>query len=254
MNYLLLANFSLFIFINSVTPGPNNLMLLHGGIKAGFRACYPHIFGISLGLAIMLALSYWGMATAVTELPAVMLILKILGTSYLLWLAWHMWNDGIVPEEKLLNNEKQLVKTNHLKSNSRDKNFSAQGTSSQTVQEYSKRMHRRNGKFLVRLHFQNWTLPLNTWQAMLFQWINPKVWIMVSIAPSIYLITGNNPLLENLPLCVLAFVINQCSISIWAAGGHSLQRLLHKQRLMKIIHVAIVLMTIYCAVSLWFGE
>ncbi len=98
MQNLLLSNFIIFIFINSATPGPNNLMLLHAGIKSGFKACYPHILGIGIGLNIMLALSYWGMATVITELPTVMTGLKIIGTSYLLWLAWQMWITGIMPD------------------------------------------------------------------------------------------------------------------------------------------------------------
>lgn len=216
MHNLLLSNFVIFIFINSVTPGPNNLMLLHAGIKAGFKACYPHILGIGVGLNIMLALSYWGMATVVTELPIVMAGLKIIGTSYLLWLAWQMWITGIVPDEATLSNESE--------------------TTSQ-------------GRF--KRYFQTWTLPLTMWQAALFQWANPKAWLMVAVAPSIYLIVGKQPLIDNLPLCALAFLINQFAIGIWAAGGHSLRKLLNRQCLINAIHLIIVLMTVYCAVSLW---
>lgn len=217
MNELLLTNFIIFLYINSATPGPNNLMLLHGGIKAGFRATYPHMFGISAGLAVMLALSYWGMATVVTALPVAMTGLKIIGTVYLLWLAWQMWVGGIVPDEQKLNTESQVTK---------------------------------KGRF--KRYFQSWTLPLNVGQAALFQWVNPKAWLMVVVAPSVYLITGEHPILDNLPLCGLAFIINQCGICIWAVGGHGLRRLLHRQRLMQIVHVVIVLATVYCGVSLWF--
>lgn len=30
---------AIFLLINSITPGPNNLMLLHGSIARGFWAC-----------------------------------------------------------------------------------------------------------------------------------------------------------------------------------------------------------------------
>lgn len=218
MNYLLLSNFAVFIFINSVTPGPNNLMLLHGGVKAGFRACYPHTLGISLGFSIMMMISYWGMATVVTELPIAMLGLKIAGTIYLLWLAWHMWADGIVPDEKNLAHDKPVASTGRLSR-----------------------------------YLQTWTLPLTLWQAALFQWINPKAWLMVAVAPSIYLIAGKHAIINNLPLYGLAFIINHCSVAVWAAGGHSLRQLLHHKRLMRIVHIAVVMMTVYCAVGLWLG-
>ncbi|MGP5211577.1 LysE family transporter [Psychrobacter alimentarius] len=51
---------AIFLFINSITPGPNNLMLLHGSIKRGFWACRWHMLGITTGVAVMLGLSYWG--------------------------------------------------------------------------------------------------------------------------------------------------------------------------------------------------
>ena len=81
---------AIFLFISSITPGPNNLMLLHGSIKCGFWACRWHMLGITTGVAVMLGLSYWGMETLVVGFPAIMLTIKALGTLYLLWLTYHM--------------------------------------------------------------------------------------------------------------------------------------------------------------------
>ncbi|WP_367105965.1 LysE family translocator [uncultured Psychrobacter sp.] len=75
---------AVFMFVNSITPGPNNLMLLHGSIKRGFWACRFHMLGICVGVTVMLWLSYWGMAALVVSFPSIMLIIKILGTLYLL--------------------------------------------------------------------------------------------------------------------------------------------------------------------------
>src|SRR5699024_6731134 len=80
----------LFMLVNSVTPGPNNLMLLHGSIKRGFWACRWHMLGITIGVTIMLWLSYWGMAALVVSFPVLMLTIKLLGTLYLLWLTYQM--------------------------------------------------------------------------------------------------------------------------------------------------------------------
>lgn len=60
---------AIFMLVNSITPGPNNLMLLHGGIKCGFRQCRWHMLGITVGVTIMLWLSYWGVAALVVEYP-----------------------------------------------------------------------------------------------------------------------------------------------------------------------------------------
>ncbi|MFT7475499.1 MAG: threonine/homoserine/homoserine lactone efflux protein [Verrucomicrobiales bacterium] len=37
-------------FVASITPGPNNLMLLASGMNHGIRRTIPHIAGVSLGV------------------------------------------------------------------------------------------------------------------------------------------------------------------------------------------------------------
>lgn len=86
-----LSALGIFIIVNSITPGPNNLMLLHGSLKKGFWACRFHLMGISIGLGIMLWLSYWGLAGLIIHQPTIMWIIKILGTIYLLYLSHQMW-------------------------------------------------------------------------------------------------------------------------------------------------------------------
>jgi len=44
----LLLAFVGFAFVSSITPGPNNTMLLASGVNYGFRRTVPHIAGISL--------------------------------------------------------------------------------------------------------------------------------------------------------------------------------------------------------------
>ena len=100
---------AIFMFVNSVTPGPNNLMLLHGSIKRGFWACRWHMLGITTGVVIMLWLSYWGMAALVVSYPAVMLIIKVLGTLYLLWLTYQMAKTDFIAiiNEALLHEQRR---------------------------------------------------------------------------------------------------------------------------------------------------
>ena len=43
-----------FAFVTSVTPGPNNMMLLASGVNFGFRRTVPHMLGISMGHALSL--------------------------------------------------------------------------------------------------------------------------------------------------------------------------------------------------------
>ena len=48
-----LLAFITYAFVTSVTPGPNNTMLLASGLNYGFVRSLPHVLGISIGFAVM---------------------------------------------------------------------------------------------------------------------------------------------------------------------------------------------------------
>ena len=43
-----------FIFVSSITPGPNNVMLTASGATFGYQRSVPHMLGISVGATLML--------------------------------------------------------------------------------------------------------------------------------------------------------------------------------------------------------
>ncbi len=77
-----------FAFVTSVTPGPNNLMLLASGVNFGFWRTVPHMFGIASGFATLLFGVGLGLGAVLKAYPALDLALKIAGGAYLLYLAW----------------------------------------------------------------------------------------------------------------------------------------------------------------------
>ena len=77
-----------FAFVTSVTPGPNNMMLLASGVNFGFRRTVPHMLGISLGHALMVFLVGMGLAGVFEAVPVLHSVLKVLSVAYMLWLAW----------------------------------------------------------------------------------------------------------------------------------------------------------------------
>ncbi len=79
-----------FAFVSSVTPGPNNFMLLASGVNFGFRRTIPHMFGIAFGFASLLVASGFGLGALLTAFPTLYLALKIAGAVYLLYLAWRI--------------------------------------------------------------------------------------------------------------------------------------------------------------------
>lgn len=44
-----------FVFVMYFTPGPNNIMLMSSGLTYGFRRTLPHIAGVTIGFAFMIA-------------------------------------------------------------------------------------------------------------------------------------------------------------------------------------------------------
>ena len=88
MSYELFAGLALFAFVSSITPGPNNLMLMASGANYGFRRTIPHMLGIGLGFTFMVLLVGAGLAQLFELLPATYTVLKAACIAYLVYLAW----------------------------------------------------------------------------------------------------------------------------------------------------------------------
>lgn len=77
-----------FAFSSTITPGPNNLMMLASGVNYGVKASLPHLIGICLGFPLMVLLVGLGFGAVFSQFPALHSIIKWLGIVYLLYLAW----------------------------------------------------------------------------------------------------------------------------------------------------------------------
>jgi threonine/homoserine/homoserine lactone efflux protein len=89
-----IAPFIVFAFVTSITPGPNNTMVLASGVNFGFRATIPHLLGIDLGFALMMTGVGAGLGGLFTAFPILHTVLKYVGGAYLLYLAWRIANSG----------------------------------------------------------------------------------------------------------------------------------------------------------------
>ncbi len=79
-----------YVMVTSVTPGPNNTMLLASGVNHGVRRSWPHLIGVNLGFGGLLLGVGLGLGAVFTQLPMLHTVLKIGGAAYLLWLAWRI--------------------------------------------------------------------------------------------------------------------------------------------------------------------
>jgi len=88
------ASMAVFAFVTSVTPGPNNMMLLASGVNFGVRATLPHALGISCGHFIMLMAVGLGLGALFHRVPAVYPLMQALGMAYVFYLAWGIVRSG----------------------------------------------------------------------------------------------------------------------------------------------------------------
>ena len=89
-----------YAFVTSVTPGPNNLMLMASGANFGLRRTLPHMLGVSIGHSGMVAVLGLGLAAAFAAWPPAMVALKLASTGYMLWLAWKIAHAAAPGEGK----------------------------------------------------------------------------------------------------------------------------------------------------------
>jgi threonine/homoserine/homoserine lactone efflux protein len=89
-----------FAFVSSVTPGPNNLMLLASGVNFGFRRTIPHMLGIGIGFFILLLAVGFGLGALIETMPSFYTSLKFAGGAYMLYLAWKIATSRSIGETK----------------------------------------------------------------------------------------------------------------------------------------------------------
>lgn len=90
----LLLALTVFAFVASITPGPNNMMLLASGVNFGFRRSIPHMVGITVGFMVMMVLVGLGIGQILEANETAFLALKIGGCIYMVWLAWKIARGG----------------------------------------------------------------------------------------------------------------------------------------------------------------
>ena len=88
MNIELLIALCGFAFVSSVTPGPNNLMLMTSGANFGIWRTMPHFFGVVFGFVLMIVLVGLGLVQIFDAYPLSHDILKLCSIVYLSYLAW----------------------------------------------------------------------------------------------------------------------------------------------------------------------
>lgn len=95
----LFAALAIFALVSSITPGPNNLMLMTSGINFGMRRTFPHMLGVTFGFTLMIALIGLGVMKVIEEVPGSYLLITIASGLYLLYMAWKIATTDTSPAE-----------------------------------------------------------------------------------------------------------------------------------------------------------
>jgi threonine/homoserine/homoserine lactone efflux protein len=181
------SSLAMFAFVSSITPGPNNAMLLASGANFGFRASLPHAAGVLVGFLGLIAICGLGLGSVFRTYPSLHVALKWGGAAYLLYLAWKIAASRAIGAGQV------------------------------------------------------GAAPMTFWQAVAFQFVNPKGWAMALGTVATYLPSGFTRL--DLLLGVLIFgALNGPSILTWMSSGVALRHFLERPAVLRAFNVGMGLM------------
>ena len=175
--------FLLFAIVAAGTPGPSNTMLTAVGAHAGILRGLPSLFGVMIGMGLMMFLVPFGLGSLVLQYPLLLWALKGGGAAFLLWLSWKI------------------------------------ATSSGRVESQPDRN------------------PVGFLGAAVFQWVNPKSWLVSAAAGTFLSAEADSAVVQAASLGGLFVLAALPSCFLWLAFGAAVQRVLHCRRRLRIFNI-----------------
>ena len=83
-----IVSIALFWFVAAYTPGPNNVVASYSGFNFGIIKTLPHIFGVTLGFTSLVLFLTIGLINVFKLFPIIQVVMKYLGTLFLIYLAY----------------------------------------------------------------------------------------------------------------------------------------------------------------------
>jgi len=83
-----LISLSLFMFVTSCSPGPNNIVASYSGFNFGVLKTIPHMLGVIFGFTTLVSLTNFGLINIFQKFPIIQEILKYAGSIFLIYLAY----------------------------------------------------------------------------------------------------------------------------------------------------------------------
>ena len=95
-----IVSIALFWFVTAYTPGPNNVVASYSGFNFGIIKTIPHILGVTLGFTSLVLFLTIGLINVFKLFPIIQLIMKYLGTIFLIYLAYKIATSDTSDETK----------------------------------------------------------------------------------------------------------------------------------------------------------
>ena len=83
-----ILSISLFWFVTAYTPGPNNVVASYSGFNFGIKKTIPHILGVTLGFTSLVLFLSIGLINVFKLFPIIQIVIRYLGTLFLIYLAY----------------------------------------------------------------------------------------------------------------------------------------------------------------------
>lgn len=90
----------LFLFPLAYSPGPGNLFFAANGARFGLRSTIPATTGYHMATWLVTVAIGLGFAAVIHKYPGIFTTIKILGSFYVLWLAWKLLRSGMLRSQQ----------------------------------------------------------------------------------------------------------------------------------------------------------
>ena len=94
---------AIFLFVGAFSPGPNNLLASYSGFNFGIKKTLPLVYGVTFGFPIVLIAVNSGLAIVFNKFPVFQEILKILGSGFLIYMAYKIAFSNKSDEKEIKN-------------------------------------------------------------------------------------------------------------------------------------------------------
>ena len=95
-----ILSISLFWFVTAYTPGPNNVVASYSGFNFGITKTIPHILGVTFGFTSLVLFLSIGLINIFKLFPIIQVVMRYLGTLFLIYLSYKIAFSGTTNETK----------------------------------------------------------------------------------------------------------------------------------------------------------